>query len=179
MHLVSAHGRQVLLDCGLYLEPGASTSPRNREFPFDPHRIEAVVLSHAHIDHSGNLPTLVHQGFAGPIYCTAATRDLLALMLADSARILEEDARKANQWRSANPPGANALGSPLVFEPLFTHPDVQKALQLCVPLPYDQEREILPGTHVRLVEAGHVLGGRLRPHHLYRRPGEAEPAAPA
>lgn len=152
MHLVTAQGRQILLDCGLFLQRSADGSDRNRTFPFDPHRIEAVVLSHAHIDHSGNLPNLVRQGFAGPIYCTPPTRDLIALLLADSARIHEEDARRANIFQ---PPDAPWIA------PLSTQADVQKTLQLCVPLRYEQEREILPGITVRLLEAGHVLGSAM------------------
>lgn len=151
-HLLAANGRQVLLDCGLHLERRAEATGRNRVFPFDPHRVEAVVLSHAHIDHSGNLPNLVRQGFCGPIYCTPATRDLLSLMLADSARIHEQDARFASL---SIPPGRPAI------EPLFSQTDIPKTLQLCVPLPYGQDREILPGIQVRLLDAGHVLGSAL------------------
>src|SRR5262249_5237129 len=77
MHLVEAAGRKVLLDCGLYRAPHGSPRGRNREFPFAPHEIDAVVLSHAHMDHCGNLPNLVRQGFAGPIFCTPATRELV------------------------------------------------------------------------------------------------------
>jgi metallo-beta-lactamase family protein len=151
-HLLAANGRQVLLDCGLHLERRAEATGRNRVFPFEPHRVEAVVLSHAHIDHSGNLPNLVRQGFSGPIYCTPATRDLLSLMLVDSARIHEHDAHIANMVRPPN-------GPPI--EPLFSQTDVPKTLQLCVPLPYGQEREILPGIQVRLLDAGHVLGSAM------------------
>src|ERR1700678_2290169 len=97
MHLVeTAEGdHKVLLDCGLHLGPRALARQRNSIFPFDPRALDAVVLSHAHIDHCGNLPNLVRQGYDGPIYCTPATRDLLAVMLADSARIQEEDAAMA------------------------------------------------------------------------------------
>src|SRR6266699_1289866 len=91
MHLVEAAGRRVLLDCGLFRGRRDEARRRNGRFPFDPAAIDAVVLSHAHVDHCGNLPNLVRQGFAGPIYCTPATRDLVAIMLADSARIQEED----------------------------------------------------------------------------------------
>src|SRR4051812_24611801 len=92
MHLVRFGRRKLLLDCGLFQGPRAEAYERNRQFPFPPGAVDAVVLSHAHIDHSGNLPNLVRQGFAGPIYCTPATKDLTAIMLADSARIQEEDA---------------------------------------------------------------------------------------
>src|SRR6516164_4606831 len=92
MHRVDACGRSLLLDCGLFQGHRAESHRRNREFPFRPKDIDAVLLSHAHIDHCGNLPNLIKQGFTGPIYCTPATRDLVALVLAESARIHEEEA---------------------------------------------------------------------------------------
>src|SRR6516225_8879156 len=91
MHLVEAFGKKFLLDCGAVRGPRSPARPRNGHFPFIPGAIDAVVVSHAHIDHCGNLPTLLRQGFTGPIYCTPATCDLLALMLGHSARIQEED----------------------------------------------------------------------------------------
>jgi metallo-beta-lactamase family protein len=152
MHLVNANGRTVLLDCGLFLQRGPEGMQRNRAFPFDPRRIDAIVLSHAHIDHSGNLPNLVRQGFSGPIYCTPPTRDLIAPLLADSARIHEEEARRANLWLSVGSPEVPALS---------TQTDVDRTLQLCVPLRFEQDREILPGINVRLLDAGHVLGSAM------------------
>src|SRR6266581_464532 len=92
MHLLEAGSTKVLLDCGLYQGRREEARQRNAHFPFHPRQIDAVILSHAHIDHCGNLPTLVRQGFAGPIYCTPPTRDLLGVMLTDSARVQEEDA---------------------------------------------------------------------------------------
>src|SRR5437868_5335571 len=89
MHLVEVGDTRLLLDCGLVMERGHDSRDRNRDFPFDPADIGAVVLTHAHLDHCGNLPNLVRQGFAGPIHCTPATRDLLTYMLADSAKIQE------------------------------------------------------------------------------------------
>src|SRR5208337_1070672 len=93
MHLVESGPHRLLLDCGLHRSASRDEAhQRNRHFPFDPSTIDAVILSHAHVDHCGNLPNLVRQGFRGPIFCTPATRDLLALMLADSAKIQQEDA---------------------------------------------------------------------------------------
>src|SRR5438445_12772808 len=92
MHLVEAGGQRILLDCGRFLGNRSEQRARNRNFPFAPADIDAVIVSHAHVDHCGNLPNLVRQGFDGPIYCTPATRDLLAVMLADAARIQEADA---------------------------------------------------------------------------------------
>src|SRR5690242_10028155 len=81
MHLIEARGRRILLDCGLTQGRREEARQRNRTFPFHPDRLDAVLLSHAHIDHCGNLPSLVRQGFSGPIYCTPATRDLIGVML--------------------------------------------------------------------------------------------------
>src|SRR4051794_28941160 len=86
MHLLQTGPHRLLLDCGQSRGPGDENRQRSREFPFDPASIDAVILSHAHVDHCGNLPNLVRQGFRGPIYCTPATRDLLSVMLTDSAR---------------------------------------------------------------------------------------------
>jgi metallo-beta-lactamase family protein len=96
MHLLQVNDRRLLLDCGLFQGPRAEARRRNRTFPFAPKDVDAVVLSHAHIDHCGNLPNLVNQGFDGPIFCTPATADLSAVMLIDSAKIQEEDAAYLN-----------------------------------------------------------------------------------
>src|SRR5262249_5300336 len=104
------------------------------------------VLSHAHVDHCGNLPNLVRQGYAGPIYCTPATRDLLAVMLADSARIQEEDAAI---FRIIGQPDEAAC-------PLYTRDDARTTTDQCVPLPYGEPRQIAPGAGGRLPAAGHI-----------------------
>src|SRR5262245_56257520 len=142
MHLVEAAGRRLLLDCGLFQGPRAEARRRNTEFPFRPRDLDAVVLSHAHIDHCGNLPNLVRQGFGGPIYCTPATRDLTAVMLADSAKIQEEDAAYLNRQRDRH-------GPPI--EPLYDRRDAHRAVRLCQPLAYDRPAELFPGVQLRLV----------------------------
>ena len=119
MHRVDACGQSLLLDCGLFQGRRAESRRRNREFPFRPKDIDAVLLSHAHIDHCGNLPNLVRQGFAGPIYCTPATRALAAVMLGDAAKIQEEDAAYLNRKREK--------GEPKV-EPLYDGRDVYRTL---------------------------------------------------
>src|SRR5438105_5522942 len=121
MHLVEAVRQKILLDCGFLQGKRAESYERNKNFPFPPSDIDAVVLSHAHIDHCGNLPNLVKRGFHGPIYCTPATRDLIAVMLADSAKIQEEDASHLNRHRR---PGDATI------EPLYDHRDVRRTLQL-------------------------------------------------
>ncbi|MCI0682395.1 MAG: MBL fold metallo-hydrolase [Gemmataceae bacterium] len=152
MHLVRAGGLQVLLDCGLFQGKRSEARQRNTTFPFSPATIDAVVLSHAHIDHCGNLPNLVRQGFDGPIYCTAATRDLLAVMLADSAKIQEEDAGYLNKKRGA--------GEPPVL-PLYAPRDVQSTMRLVQSVPYLRPCEIAGQITFRFLEAGHLLGSAM------------------
>src|SRR5687767_4394684 len=129
MHLLEAGSTKVLLDCGLYQGRRDEARQRNASFPFSPAKIAAVLVSHAHIDHCGNLPSLIRHGFAGPIYCTPATRDLLAVMLVDSAKIQEEDAAHLNIQRQYAQPWV---------EPLYTRPDVDRVLRQVVPVEYDQ-----------------------------------------
>ena len=152
MHLLETQTSNILLDCGLYQGKREDSHRRNSQFPFAPERIDAVLLSHAHIDHCGNLPTLIRHGFEGSIYTTPATRDLLAVMLVDSAKIQEEDAAHLNIQRGH--------AEPLV-EPLYTRPDVERVLAHCVAVPYDKFREISPGVKFKFIEAGHVLGSAM------------------
>src|SRR5262245_57298513 len=149
MHLVEAGPHSILLDCGL-VRGRRDEAQRNREFPFDPAGLTAVVLSHAHTDHCGNLPNLVRQGFSGPIYCTPATRDLVEVMLADSARIQEEDAHVA----------ALVGGPPEAPErrPLYTLPDVRQTVRQCQAVPYGQPVLIHPDVQLCFRDAGHILG---------------------
>lgn len=152
MHLIESGRQRVLLDCGLYQGRRAEAWKRNSEFPFSPSRLDAVVLSHAHIDHCGNLPHLVRAGFHGPIYCTPATRDLIAVMLADSAKIQEEDAWHLNRRRpSGEPP----------IEPLYNYRDVRRTLQLARAVPYDGLQTIGKNITVRFADAGHLLGSAM------------------
>jgi metallo-beta-lactamase family protein len=149
MHLVQANGRQVLLDCGLHLGPRQQARERNTYFPYDPRALDAVVLSHAHIDHCGNAPNLVRQGYEGPIYCTPATRDLVAVMLHDSARIQEEEAAVARMIDIAD----DVHG-----QPLYTQRDVNQTIQQCVAVGYDSPVPLPGDLELRLTDAGHLLG---------------------
>jgi metallo-beta-lactamase family protein len=152
MHRVDFDGLSLLLDCGLFQGHRAESYHRNREFPFRAKEIDAVVLSHAHIDHCGNLPNLVKQGFRGPIWCTPATRALAAVMLGDAAKIQEEDAAYLNRKRER--------GEPKV-EPLYDARDVYRTLILFKAVPYDTAVDISKGIEVKFVDAGHLLGSAM------------------
>jgi metallo-beta-lactamase family protein len=148
MHLVEAGGKRILLDCGMVR--GSHAGAVAPGFPFDPHTVDAVILTHAHIDHCGNLPGLVRHGFDGPIFCTAATRDLTAVMLADSARIQEE--------RSVLAYATGRRGEPR--DTPFTGTDVDQAIEQCVAVAYGQPTAV-GDVEFRLVDAGHLLGSAM------------------
>src|SRR5205085_5246184 len=148
MHRVDALGRTLLLDCGLFQGPRAESRARNQDFPFRPKAVDAVILSHAHIDHCGNLPNLVRQGFTGPIYCTPATRDLAGVMLGDAAKIQEEDAAYLNRKREKGEPK---------IEPLYDGRDVYQTLLRMQAVPYGEAKEIGRGLEVTFADAGHLL----------------------
>src|SRR5262245_39859151 len=152
MHLLEAGATKVLLDCGLFQGRKEEARQRNARFPFHVKQIAAVIISHAHIDHCGNLPTLIRHGFHGPIYCTPATRDLLAVMLVDSAKIQEEDAAHLNIARQYAEPWV---------EPLYTRADVDQVLSQVTAVDYDKFREVRRGVRFKFIEAGHVLGSAM------------------
>ena len=145
-HLINAGGKQVLLDCGLFQGRRDESTERNRHIPVSP---DVVVLSHAHIDHCGALPSLVRDGFRGAIHATDATHDLCKAMLADVAKINEADARYANKKR---PRGAPEI------RPIYTSEDVKKTLKLFEPHPYRETFEVLPGISANYRDAGHIIG---------------------
>jgi metallo-beta-lactamase family protein len=152
MHLLVANGRKMLLDCGLFQGRRAEAYQRNSTFPFKPSDIKAVVLSHAHMDHCGNLPNFVRQGFDGPIYSTPATRDLAAIMLLDSAKIQEEDAEYLNRHREK--------GEPPV-KPLYDQRDVTHTMRCFVTVAYDRPFDLGQGVGLHFVDAGHLLGSAM------------------
>ncbi len=153
MHLVEANGRRILLDCGLYQGRRKEAFELNRQLPFDPATLDAVVLSHAHIDHSGNLPTLMRRGFRGRVYGTSATRELCDIMLRDSAYLQARDLYHVNRKRKAQ--------GKVLFEPLYEQEDVDRLLQHFKAEP--QKRAIDLGNDVFAVlhNAGHILGSSL------------------
>jgi metallo-beta-lactamase family protein len=150
MHLLEVGGRRILLDCGMYQGRRKHAFERNRNFPFEPSSIDAVVLSHAHIDHCGNLPTLVRAGFGGKIYATPATRDLCRHMLVDSAHIQKSDVRYVNRRRKRQ--------GKRPFEPLYMIGDARKALSTFRPVHYGRTFEPAPGVRATFIDAGHILG---------------------
>jgi metallo-beta-lactamase family protein len=149
-HLLEINGNKLLLECGLFQGPRQETYERNRTFPFNPTEIDALILSHAHIDHCGNLPHLVKKGYRGPIYTTHATAHLANLMLLDSGNIHESDADFVNKKRARR-------GEPPI-QPLYTMEDAAQVAQYFESVDYEQEFKPLPGVSARLVDAGHILG---------------------
>lgn len=152
MHQVTAGNKTILLDCGLFQGHRAESFRRNREFPFRAKSIDAVILSHAHIDHCGNLPNLVRRGFSGPIYCTPATRALAAVMLGDAAKIQEEDAAYLNRHRDH--------GEPKV-EPLYDARDVYRTLHRFQAVRYGAKVSVGKGIEATFADAGHLLGSAM------------------
>ena len=151
-YLVTTPTRTVLVDCGLFQGLKQLRLRNWMRFPVTPRTIDAVVLTHAHLDHSGYLPVLVRDGFEGPIYCTAATADLCRMLLADSARIEEEDADYAN--RKGFSKHRPAL-------PLYTAEDAERALERLVPVPDDVVHDLGGGLVFRYLAAGHILGASM------------------
>jgi metallo-beta-lactamase family protein len=156
MHLVESGGKRILLDCGLNQGRRKESDAKNRHLPFPANTIDAVILSHAHIDHSGNLPTLVKNGFAGPIYTTPATVDLCNWMLRDTAHIQEKDAEFLNKRRERW--NNKRQLDPEPVEPLYTAADAEATLPLFCSVPYHSPLEVGPGLTYESYDAGHILG---------------------
>ena len=152
-HLIDVNGKRILLDCGLFQGRRAEAFERNRNLPFDPRSIDAVVLSHAHIDHCGNLPTLVKGGFQGDIHCTLATADLVSIMLRDSAYIALKDSEYVNKKHKRK-------GLPPV-EPLYTIEEAEKTLDYLVAHQYNRQFPVARGVRAILRDAGHILGSAI------------------
>ena len=149
-HLIEVNGSRLLLECGLFQGRRQEAYERNRNFPFDPRKIDAAILSHAHIDHSGNLPNLIKHGYDKPIYATPATAHLADMMLRDSGHIQEADVEFVNKVRARR-------GEPPV-DPLYTQIDAAEVAQFFQRVQYGQPFEPIPGVTARLVDAGHILG---------------------
>jgi metallo-beta-lactamase family protein len=145
-HILRVAGRTIMLDCGMFQGRRTESREKNLRLPIAAENIDAVVLSHAHIDHAGRLPLLSASGYTGHVYCTPATRDLCAIMLADSAHIQQKDAEFLARHGKA------------YAAPLYTQPDVESVMRAMRAVPYEQPFEVTPEVRATLVDAGHILG---------------------
>lgn len=152
-HILRIGNHQLLLDCGLVQGRRREEESNREPFPFDPRELDAVILSHGHIDHSGRLPLLVKRGFSGPIYTQNATKDLCNVMLLDSASLAERDVKYENRKRERK--GKTAI------EPLYTQRDATNAVNNMEGLRYREKKEILPGVVIRFQDAGHIMGSSM------------------
>lgn len=152
-HLITVNGRRILLDCGLYQGPRQESYERNQNLPYDAADVDVLILSHAHIDHSGNIPNLVKSGFRGDIVCTYATRDLCTIMLRDSAKIQEYDIEYVNKKRARQnlPP----------LSPIYTMIDAVQSLNHFIGIGYERPYQVLPGITLTFYDAGHILGSAI------------------
>ena len=165
MHLVHVGGKKLLLDCGLYQGRRKEAFRRNREIPFEGSQIDAVVLSHGHIDHSGNLPSLIRSGYRGPIYSTSATRDLAVYLLLDSAKIQQNDVKYVNKKRKKK--------NQSLFEPLYTQQDAVQTIRQFRTIEFGSHFQPIEGITAKFHVAGHMLGAAIVELNL--REGDKEP----
>ena len=147
MYLLETAGKRILLDCGMFQGRREESRKKNENFPLAPADVDAIVLSHAHIDHAGRLPILRKRGYRGPIYCTSATKDLCAIMLADAGFIQEKDWQFLKRIHKNSQP-----------EPLYTAEDGAAVPETMVGVPYEHATEIFPGIALTFYDAGHILG---------------------
>ena len=169
-HLITTDsGHTILLDCGMYQGKGMETDAANRDLGFDPKKLDCVVLSHAHIDHSGLIPYIYKLGFRGDIYCTPATRDLCALMLADTAFIQEQDVRTYNKKIDRQHPHKEK-GKTYKIEPLYSQRDVEGAMRHFVTYSYDRRFRLFDDVLLTFTNSGHMLGGAICSLEIYEKP---------
>ena len=178
-HLITTDsGHTILLDCGMYQGKGMETDAATRDLGFDPAKLDCVVLSHAHIDHSGLIPYIVKMGFKGDIYCTPATRDLCSLMLTDTAFIQEQDVRTYNKKIDKQNPHKEK-GKKYKVEPLYTQNDVNRAMKHFVTYSYDRRFRLFDDVLLTFTNSGHMLGGAICSLEIYEEDKEpnGHPAA--
>ena len=159
-HLIRFRDARILFDCGLHQGGSEASRLNRRPFPFDVARLNAVVLSHAHVDHVGRLPLLVKRGYLGPIYATPATIALTEILLKDSAHVQEMDAQRKTRKRLRS--------GRLPIDPLYTLPDVERVLPLLKPVEYGRDFEVVPDAVFRYHDAGHILGSAITEFELGR-----------
>jgi metallo-beta-lactamase family protein len=153
MHLLEVNGKHLLLDCGLFQGRRQESFERNRRLPFDARALDAMILSHAHIDHSGNIPNLIAGGYRGRIFATSATRDLCSAMLLDSGHIQESDVEYVNRKRKRR--GLRPL------EPIYTVAQARASLPYLSVVDYGRPFDVVPGVQATLHDAGHILGAAI------------------
>lgn len=153
MYLLETENAKILLDCGLFQGRREEEEANKESFPFDLKQLNAVVISHAHLDHSGRIPKLVAEGYDGPLHMTLPTCELLEIMLKDAASLQERDVEWENKRRRRS--GKSEI------EPLYTMQDVEEALTLCNGIGYGQRREIVSGVEICFHDAGHILGSAI------------------
>jgi metallo-beta-lactamase family protein len=148
--IITKQGKRILLDCGMFQGKGLETDSMNRKVGFNPHELDHIILTHAHIDHSGIIPYLYKLGFRGSVVCTNATRDLCSIMLSDSGNIQESDTRTFNKKRArqGNPP----------VEPLYDKEDAIRCMDLFIGIPYDRNFRIDENITLKFTNSGHLLG---------------------
>jgi metallo-beta-lactamase family protein len=150
-HIITlVNGKKLLLDCGMFQGMGKDTDAMNRHWGFNPEEIDYMILSHAHIDHSGLIPKLIADGYKGKIYCTDATKDLVSVLLEDSAEIQEDEVKYENKRRAAQ-------GMPYL-QPLYTIEDAKKAIEHLVPREYNQWFAVSDDIEAMFTDAGHIIG---------------------
>ncbi len=149
-HILAVNGKKILLECGMFQGRRKDTYEKNRNFPFDVTSIDAMLLSHAHIDHSGNIPNLVKSGYRGQVFATYATVDLCEIMLRDTAYLQEKDAEWINM--------INRKQRKPLIEPLYTMADVEMSLAAFNGVNYNESFKVIPGVNVTFQDAGHILG---------------------
>jgi metallo-beta-lactamase family protein len=150
-HLLTLkNGKKILLDCGMFQGMGKDTDAMNRKFGFNSEEVDVMILSHAHIDHSGLIPKLVKEGFKGKIFCTPATKDLSSILLEDSAEIQEDDVKYENKRRAMQ-------GQPYL-QPLYTLEDAKKAIGYFAPVEYGTWYDVTDGVQAQFLDAGHIIG---------------------
>ena len=170
-HVLDVDGTKILFDCGMFQGRRSESNERNSAFPINPTEIHNMVLTHAHIDHSGAVPVLVRDGFEGHIYCTRPTASLAKIMLRDSGHIQEKDAEHLNKKKKRHARKEGKKPPTSLIEPIYKVSDSEACDTFFFPVTYDEEFEVGKGIKVRLTDQGHIIGSAAA-HVTIERPGK-------